>query len=971
MKGGVFMRRIIALLAVIATICVSMFHGSPQPAQAQTMVADQTCNTGLAGGGALTGAIWKAQTFVPHVTGNLVQVVLPGVHTGGITTLRVRTTVAGKPTGPDLGSASIGSGTTFTFGGGIALVTGQQYALVLSNTGSSTSYTWNYSNSAACYLQGYSSTSTNGGTTWSSDVVDFFFTTYISPVAAPAPLPVKDQRTTCIIPPGGAVAVSGAIAKAQTFVAGMTGKLAHVELPGSNNAGGSTTLHIRATNASGVPTGSDLPGGSSTILCGKAFKFSSGPTLTAGSRYALVIDNTGGSFSWGYSSSATCYPNVNGAPYTFNGTSWSQDTVDFYFITYISPDTLAVTAPAAALPVRLDQTTLISPAGHATLGGSVWKAQTFLVSGSGTVTLRRVELPGAHASGTTTLHIRATDASGKPSGGDLPNGASSITSGNIFSFPAGVSLTGGATIALVLESTGSYTWSYSNSATCYYDTRGTPYTGTSGGSWSPDIVDFYFITYTGSAASPTVYQTCTAAIVGGANVSGSAWKGQTFVASGSGSVTLARVELAGFNNGGTTTLHIRATDAGGKPTGGDLPNGASSISGGNVFDFSAGVVLTGGARYALVLENSSGGYVWQYSGCRDCYSAGVPFTGASGGSWSADIVDFYFTTYMRAAAGSPPTPLPPIWRGPALKKPTVFVASFATGTQLYDPQALTEQLIARLSEGSRYHGYANVNTAIKPYFEFQIYGNTIRKYPGLPAKQSNGNYDYNAIYTYYGLCSLLQSRQIDEVWFWDAGQGGFAEWVTTGPEWVGQPAFNQPLNCGGREVTTMTFNYNRQLDAALESYNHRLEYLFQHYFPCEFLARTVPSSSGWLTWPARCDGLVSDNHGYVARAYSTNGGIAACGDAHNPPNTPQSAAPDAGDRIYNSTTSVPSICQNWREDGIASTTSINCTAWGCNQEQYHIWWMQNLPGVNNTNRDWNGTLHPNWWTYLFEVTPTQ
>ncbi len=254
-----------------------------------------------------------------------------------------------------------------------------------------------------------------------------------------------------------------------------------------------------------------------------------------------------------------------------------------------------------------------------------------------------------------------------------------------------------------------------------------------------------------------------------------------------------------------------------------------------------------------------------------------------------------------------------------------------------------------------YHGYASPDA--HPYVEFQIYGGNLIWYPGLPPKQpGNDTYDYAAVYDYYNLCSLVQSGDIDEVWFWDAGQGGFTEYVTTGPQgtWSTGGQANPP-NCG-KQVTTMTFNYTREIDVHMEACAHRLEGLFMHYFPCDFWTDTWP----WQWWPSQCAGLVSDVYGFVARPFSGNSYVGGCGDAHCPPNILDEHAYD-----YSNHTVVQSICEDWQQDGTATIKSFDCQEWGCNHAGYHVWWMQNIPGLNNTNRNRNGNLHPNWWTYLF------
>jgi len=180
------------------------------------------------------------------------------------------------------------------------------------------------------------------------------------------------------------------------------------------------------------------------------------------------------------------------------------------------------------------------------------------------------------------------------------------------------------------------------------------------------------------------------------------------------------------------------------------------------------------------------------------------------------------------------------------------------------------------------------------------------------------------------------------------------EWTTSGPEWYGDAP-----DCG-KVVTTMTFNYLREVDVALESFHHRLEGFFGHYFTCDFSTATWPWA-GSTTWPySQCGSLLSDRYGFVSRPFAGNNYLGGCGDAHHPPNILTNQ-----DYVYNDTTTIETICPSWSEDGSAVPTSLNCQAWGCTHWGFHLWWMQNVPGLDNLNKDRNGAPQPNWWSYLF------
>ncbi len=245
-----------------------------------------------------------------------------------------------------------------------------------------------------------------------------------------------------------------------------------------------------------------------------------------------------------------------------------------------------------------------------------------------------------------------------------------------------------------------------------------------------------------------------------------------------------------------------------------------------------------------------------------------------------------------------------------------------------------------------------------PYMRFRVYGGSVIEDREMPPTLSSGMADYAAIFAKHKICDLLKSGKIDEVWIW-AGNGNgqdkphMLEWTTSGPGWV-----SVAPDCG-EVITTLTYNYTREADVALESFNHRLEGLFMHDVPCDFSTATWPWE-GQRVWPVQCAGLLSNRYGFVARPFSENDFVGGCGDAHTPPNI-------LNDEAYNYTlpASAHSICPNWSQDGSAQAATVSCQDWGCTHWGYHVWWMQNLPGLNNTNKDRYGQTHANWWAYMF------
>ena len=283
-----------------------------------------------------------------------------------------------------------------------------------------------------------------------------------------------------------------------------------------------------------------------------------------------------------------------------------------------------------------------------------------------------------------------------------------------------------------------------------------------------------------------------------------------------------------------------------------------------------------------------------------------------------------------------------------------MVISLPTGND--DPAhvlSLSKELTVLLRQASTYHGYDGSNSH-RPALELDLYQDRVFHETEMPPRCA-GNYDLGTLYTKYGICDLVAAGKVDEVWFWDGGQGGLPEWATHGPEWSSIQGTNMP-SCG-RQSALMVFNNRLDLGYALHSFGHRMETTFMNYFKCDFTTRTWP----WTDWGDYCGAAASDRTGFVARPFAGNGNIAACGDIHHPPNIGQAD----GEYVYDSPRSVKSICATWRRDGAATASNVSCATWGCTQQGFVIWWMQNVPGPDNVNRDAAGRPYANWWPYLF------
>jgi hypothetical protein len=154
---------------------------------------DQQNTAGTTTGTSFSTTSWGGQTFIPAVTGQLVQVSVQLFCSGctGTTpnlTLSVRATSAGLPTGGDLAATTLpgfssGAGVYYTvsFGAPATLTSGTQYALILRPTANPSvgGYFWIRS-SPSTYANGQRVISTDGGVSFTADSTrDFNFKNYM------------------------------------------------------------------------------------------------------------------------------------------------------------------------------------------------------------------------------------------------------------------------------------------------------------------------------------------------------------------------------------------------------------------------------------------------------------------------------------------------------------------------------------------------------------------------------------------------------------------------------------------------------------------------------------------------------------------------------------------------------------------------------------------------------------------------
>ena len=271
-----------------------------------------------------------------------------------------------------------------------------------------------------------------------------------------------------------------------------------------------------------------------------------------------------------------------------------------------------------------------------------------------------------------------------------------------------------------------------------------------------------------------------------------------------------------------------------------------------------------------------------------------------------------------------------------------------------------------LERGSRFRAYSNPDAKRSIDYvvlEHKEYNEALPRdenkdhpYEGHLGKKMN---DYRAIVNRENICNWVDNKGVSQVWLWGhqaALNGGFESNMSSKyGDISNSDRDNEDMPICTKPYVLYEFNYGREIGEAVHSQMHQLENLFGHLdsylFWDSFAGADVPSSS-----------------------------IKRCGNVHFPPNgsiidydysNKDSATSDCMDwkpdaRIV-SRTLVPgttsSYTLTWDESTLGKRNTFNCDKWGCTQEGFLVFWMQNMPGLNNGLTYMRQSM-PNWWGFL-------
>ncbi len=244
----------------------------------------------------------------------------------------------------------------------------------------------------------------------------------------------------------------------------------------------------------------------------------------------------------------------------------------------------------------------------------------------------------------------------------------------------------------------------------------------------------------------------------------------------------------------------------------------------------------------------------------------------------------------------------------------------------------TQQVVDALTAGSRYHGYKDQSA--QPSLHYQI-AESIEFLEPLPTWPKPGHRvpmtDYNAIMARIGIRQWVEEKGIKEVWIWGYHGGVIDLWESNmaGPYGDISNSDRDPADLPvlGSTYTVYHYNYGRGPSEAVEDHMHQIEAVLRQVDP-------------ELFW-----------HKFVGKP-----GEGRCGWAHFPPN---------GERDYDwrNPKYVWTDIEDWRPDGGGTKQQLNCDRWQGDSLAWFIYWMQNLPGVDN-GLTYRGRPLTNWWHWI-------
>lgn len=260
----------------------------------------------------------------------------------------------------------------------------------------------------------------------------------------------------------------------------------------------------------------------------------------------------------------------------------------------------------------------------------------------------------------------------------------------------------------------------------------------------------------------------------------------------------------------------------------------------------------------------------------------------------------------------------------------------------------TQEILAALESGSRYHGYKDTNAG--PSLKYEL-AQTLDFYRPLPTWRKPGHRtpmtDYRQILTDVDIRDWVENKGVREVWIWAYHGGKVDLWESNMASPFGDVSNSDrdtnDLPVLNHTYTVYHYNYQRGTSEAVEDHIHQIEAVLNYAD-----GRDHTPAERWsdlLFWGKF---VGSDRTHKIVRP--------GCGWAHYPPNAER-------DYDWANPRSVLSDIEDWKPDGSGKKQPITCDKWGGNSLKWFVYWMQNLPGDNNGLTSQGKPLR-NWWIFL-------
>lgn len=263
-------------------------------------------------------------------------------------------------------------------------------------------------------------------------------------------------------------------------------------------------------------------------------------------------------------------------------------------------------------------------------------------------------------------------------------------------------------------------------------------------------------------------------------------------------------------------------------------------------------------------------------------------------------------------------------------------------------ERLTQETIAALEDGSRYHGYKNPKSRASVRYSVV---ETLDFLQPMPTLKKRGHKvpmtDYYEIMKHIDIENWVIEKGVKEVWIWGYHGGKIDLWESNmaGPHGDISNSDRDPKDLPKlkKTYTVYHYNYQRGTSEAIENHMHQIEHLLNWVDGRDY---TPPRKWDRLLFWGKFVG--SDSSHKIVNP--------GCGWAHYPPNAER-------DYDWANPRYVWSDIEDWQPDGQSKKQRINCDKWEGNSLKWFVYWMQNLPGLDS------GLIYKskpllNWWIFI-------